>query len=191
MKFINQHQSGYSLVEVLIAISILLVTLIGPLTIAQKGLQNASFAKQQNTAFFLAQEALEAVIKIREDEALQSYVAAQNTSNTSFDSWEDIEDMDEDISGNPICTLEDPCGIDIENAMSLFLCAEQSCDLYLHESGRTRYQHDPGGAPTSYRREVILDSDQDRVHVRAIVTWGSRDDQKVELETFVYNIYAN
>jgi prepilin-type N-terminal cleavage/methylation domain-containing protein len=191
MKFVNNHQSGYSLVEVLIAISILLITIVGPLTIAQKGLQNASFAKQQNTAFFLAQEALESVIKIREDEALQSYVAAQNSSDTSFNSWEDMETIDEDISGNQICTSADPCGVDIENGMTLFLCAELTCDLYFHESGRTRYQHDAGGTPTPYRRIVLLDSDQDRVHVRSIVTWGGRDDQKVELETFVYNIYAN
>jgi len=191
MKFINSHQSGYSLVEVLIAISILLVTIIGPLTIAQKGLQNASFAKQQNTAFFLAQESLEAVIKIREDAALVSYVAAQNTSNTTFDSWEEIETMDEDSSGNAICTTEEPCGIDIEGGATLFLCSAQTCDLFLHNSGRTRYQHDAGGTPTPYSRRILLDSNQDRIHIRSIVTWGGKDDQKVELETFVYNIYAN
>jgi len=191
MKNINRQNLGYSLVEVLIAISILLVTIIGPLTIAQKGLQNASFAKQQNTAFFLAQEALEAVVKFREDQALISYVSSQGERNVTFDSWGDLEELDQDDAGNAICTIAEPCGIDIENDMTLFSCGDQTCDLYFHESGRTRYQHDDSGEPTFYRREVVLNSNDDRIHVRSIVRWGDQTNQKVELETFVYNIYAN
>lgn len=191
MKFSHNSSGGYSLVEVLIAITILLVTIVGPLTIAQKGLKNASFAKQQNTAFFLAQEALEAVVKIRENQALEAYVASQDTKDTTFDSWEGVEALGRDSSGNDICTADDPCGIDIENDTTPFECSEQTCDLFLFESGRTRYQHDDSGTPTGYRREVIMNTDSDRVHVISTVTWGDRIDQKVELETFIYNIYAN
>lgn len=191
MKFYANNSKGYSLVEVLIAISILLVTIVGPLTIAQKGLKNATYAKQQNTAFFLAQEALEAVVKIREDQALEAYVASKDDRNTAFDYWEDVEALGKDSGGNDICTSVDPCGFDIENDMTPFLCSEQTCDLFIVDNGRTRYQHDNSGEPTVYRREVILDSDGDRIRAQATVSWGDREDQKLTLETFVYNIYAN
>ena len=190
MKRLVLNNQGYSLVEVLIAISILLITIVGPLTIAQKGLQNAIFAKQQNTSFFLAQEGLESIVKMREDQALLAYVESQSTPDTSFDSWEDLETLDEDFSGNEICTVEEPCGINIEDN-TLFSCADEDCNLYYHVSGRASYSHNNGGEPTPYRREIILDSNSDRIHVRSIVTWGIRTDQRVELETFVYNIYAN
>ena len=46
MKFITHtmHDKGFTLVESLVAIGILLVVIIGPLTIAQKGIQQAYFA---------------------------------------------------------------------------------------------------------------------------------------------------
>ena len=70
MRIHKKMNRGYSLVEVLVAISVLLIALVGPLTIASSGLKRANFAKEQTLAIFLAQEGMEAVVKLREDAAL-------------------------------------------------------------------------------------------------------------------------
>lgn len=181
----NTKRGGYSLVEVLIAITILLISIIGPFTIAATGLKNASFAKQQNTAFFLAQEGLEAVVKVREDSALYSYTYGAVPFENAWSSVEDFAD------GNK-CE-NDPCGIDIGESIELFLCSEsgKTCDLYLDDNGRYRYSHNSAGEETEYRREIYLDVNEDRAYIRSEVSWGSDPDQRVELATYVYNIYEN
>jgi len=62
----QKSQNGFTLVETLIAISVLLVALGGPMTIAQRGLSAAFVSRDQVTASFLAQEAIEYVRKVRD-----------------------------------------------------------------------------------------------------------------------------
>ncbi|MDE1988425.1 MAG: prepilin-type N-terminal cleavage/methylation domain-containing protein [Patescibacteria group bacterium] len=50
---------GFTLVETLVAISILMVAVASPLTISQKGLASAIYAKDQIIASYLAQDAIE------------------------------------------------------------------------------------------------------------------------------------
>jgi prepilin-type N-terminal cleavage/methylation domain-containing protein len=170
---------GYSLVEVLVAISVLLIALIGPLTIAYNGLKSNSLAKDVNTAFFLAQEGLEVVTKMREDAALTQYTGAGTppwNGNLS-------------VLQGALCTAAAPCGVDIETT-TLFDCSDRTCQLYEHEGGRARFAHDAsGGEATSFQRELIMTPGAGEVRVQSIVTWGEAADQRVELETYIYNIY--
>lgn len=53
--------TGFTLVETLVGIAILVVAILAPLSIAQSGLQAARYAQDQTTATFLAQEAIELV----------------------------------------------------------------------------------------------------------------------------------
>jgi len=50
---------GFTLIETLLAVLLLTTAIAGPLTIASKGLLSATSAKDQVTAFFLAQDAIE------------------------------------------------------------------------------------------------------------------------------------
>ncbi len=63
---------GFTLVETLVAITILLLVIIGPISIAARGLQMSYQAGNELTAIFLAQEALESVIQLRDEQALVS-----------------------------------------------------------------------------------------------------------------------
>ena len=181
---IKTNQAGYSLVEVLVAVMILMLAIVGPMTIAAKGIKGASRAKDQTTAFFLAQEGLEMVVKAREDNALKVY------TGSGSDVWDDVLELDGSDS-DPECTEEDPCGVDIEAGGAIFECSSLPCDLQLHSSGRARYSHQSGGTPTKFRREIVLDVTLQRIHVRSIVTWGSGLDEVVELSEYIYNIYEN
>lgn len=180
--YYQSKQKGYSLVEVLVAVSILLIAIVGPLTIASKGLQNASLAKEQATAFFLAQEGIEAVVKYRDDAALAVY--AGSGSNV----WTEVEAL---TSGGA-CAPDNPCGVDIENNNPFFLCSFSTCDIYLQSSGRARYSHDSSsGELTKYNRKLTISTDANRVHVQSVVSWGPEIDDRVSLSTYLYNIYEN
>ncbi|MBI3632675.1 MAG: hypothetical protein HY226_00105 [Candidatus Vogelbacteria bacterium] len=57
---------GFSLLETLVAISILMMTIVGPLELASKGIVFADYVKDEITGFYLAQEAIEAIRNIRD-----------------------------------------------------------------------------------------------------------------------------
>ncbi len=59
-KIINiKNKKGFTIIETLVAITILMIAVAGPLTIAQKGLTASVYARDQVTASFLAQELME------------------------------------------------------------------------------------------------------------------------------------
>jgi prepilin-type N-terminal cleavage/methylation domain-containing protein len=66
MKNSINKQRAFTLVEAMVAISILSLAVTGPLVIAQKGLGSAIYAKDQITAFYLAQEAVEYIRNVRD-----------------------------------------------------------------------------------------------------------------------------
>lgn len=69
----QQNTEGFTLVETLVAVTVLLVVIIGPMTIAQKGIQNAYYAREQLIAVSLAQEAVEGIRELRDIQALKVY----------------------------------------------------------------------------------------------------------------------
>jgi Tfp pilus assembly protein PilV len=71
-KNIRTYTQGFTLVETLIAILVLMVAIAGPYTIAAKGLQATLIAKDQDTAFNLAQEGVEYVRFVRDTNRLSS-----------------------------------------------------------------------------------------------------------------------
>jgi len=66
----NGRKYGFTLIETLVAISVLLVSLAGPLSIASQSLQGAFYARDQISAFYLAQEAVEYVRAVRDQNAM-------------------------------------------------------------------------------------------------------------------------
>jgi len=62
---------GFTLIETLIAVLVLMMAIAGPLTLAAKGLQATLIAKDQDTAFYLAQDAVEYVRWVRDTNKLQ------------------------------------------------------------------------------------------------------------------------
>lgn len=57
---------GFTLIEALVAISILTIAVTGPLSLASKGLAYSSYAKDEITAFYLANEAIDVIRNIRD-----------------------------------------------------------------------------------------------------------------------------
>ncbi|TSC84079.1 MAG: Uncharacterized protein G01um101417_348 [Parcubacteria group bacterium Gr01-1014_17] len=63
----NSHRvRGFSLIETLVAVVILVSAVVGPLTLAQRSIRSAVYARDQVTASFLAEEAIEYIRSVRD-----------------------------------------------------------------------------------------------------------------------------
>lgn len=61
------HSKGFTLLETLVAVAILMIAIGSAFGLAPQGLMGARFAKNQTTANYLAQDALETVHNIRDN----------------------------------------------------------------------------------------------------------------------------
>jgi prepilin-type N-terminal cleavage/methylation domain-containing protein len=64
--------AGFTLMETLVAVLLLSIAVAGPLTIASKGIQATTLAKDQDTAFYLAQDAVEYIRFVRDTNRLSN-----------------------------------------------------------------------------------------------------------------------
>jgi prepilin-type N-terminal cleavage/methylation domain-containing protein len=141
---------GFTLIETLVAISILLLSLAGPLTLAAQSLSSAYYARDQITASYLAQEAVEYARAVRD----QNYLAG--------DPW--LESIDECMSP-AICTVDFP-------NFSHSVCSG-ACPPIRYNEATGLYNMQDGSA-SIYRRELTIESiGADEVSLSVRVFWNS------------------
>jgi len=99
MTYKTSHTSGFTLIETLLAVLILAIALAAPLTIAAKALSAALVSKDQTTAFFLAQDAVE-YIRFKRDTNTLPLTPATWTSTA----W--LTTFDAACSGAGGCTVD-------------------------------------------------------------------------------------
>ncbi len=186
-------QSGFSLVEMLVAVSVLLIVIVGPMTVTSRVAKSSSFATEQVQAFFLAQEGLEIAEKVRDDLMLQHFKSGLASPWATFTNTSGTYQR---------CYTSTGCGIDWADATTLssvYNCATAgACTLKYNASGaRSRYTYSTSGSPqtTPYTRVIRFSAvaGGEAVQVTSVVTWrtGSiASEQRVETSTYLYNIYA-
>jgi hypothetical protein len=160
--------------------------IVGPMTIAVKSTQSAQYARQQNTAFFLAQEGITAVNVLRNDGGLSYYLG--NTTNP----WDWLDDP-----ALAPCRQSHGCNINytdvtlLDNIKSCQI--PTGCNIYYEGAGRGRYMGETTGESTPYRRTVTLEViSPDEVIVNSTVSWESGllgGTQTVSLATSLFNVY--
>ncbi len=182
----QSSQRGYSLVEVLVAVALLMFAIVGPMTIAVKASQSATYARQQNTAFFLAQEGVSIVNKFRNDAGLEKFLG------TETDAWVWFAAPELDP-----CKEAYGCNIDMIDADpwdDITSCEiESDCTLdFSEDTGRGVYQVGTGEA-SPYRRLIFLEAvTPDEVMVKVEVRWESGlfgDTRSVTISTSLFNMF--
>jgi prepilin-type N-terminal cleavage/methylation domain-containing protein len=197
--FSSTKKSGFSLVEMLVSVSILLLVIIGPMTITTRIAKSSTFATEQVQAFFLAQEGLEIVQKVRDDLLLDYFVGTITNPWTRFTDDNNTGILDLCYNGAG-CGLEWDATTDgaIETVSD---CTNASdCLLWFDADGnRSKFTYNDlgiGNVPTLYTRKITLTEtpgQTNQVKVKSVVTWRTGSlvaEQKVEVETYLYNIYA-
>jgi prepilin-type N-terminal cleavage/methylation domain-containing protein len=194
-----QPLAGFSLVEMLVAVSVLLIVIVGPMTVTSRAAKSSSFATEQAVAFFLAQEGLEITQKVRDDLLLQYFagtIANPWATFTNTGGGGTYRDCYAVINANG-CGL-DWSRINVRLLSSVVSCATLSdCLLkYRAASDRSKYTYSTNGTvvDTPFTRRIVLTIvGGNSVEVKSIVTWRTGSiaaEQRVETSTYLYNIYA-
>ncbi len=179
------NKGGFTLVETLVAISVLMVAVASPLTIAQKSLSSALYAKDQTTAFFLAQDAVEYLKYVRLLESDGNWTDADS-----------IASCISDAEGAP----NSWCRVDTrkEPTEAFMQCDESStlCPRLTFNTETRIYGHDTENGTNiknslySRRFTLIPVVDQpDAMRVLLEIRWlfGALGERDVTINTLLYN----
>lgn len=162
----KKNISAFTLLEVLVAVSILMMAVVAPITIVQKGLSSAVYSKNQMIASYLIQDAIE-YIKNKRDE---SAMIDGNWNNF-------LSDFNYCVGDNNWCAL---------NTIDGAVLADEN--LFLDkDNNKYTYNIIPPN-PTHFKRRVnIIVSQQDRNEalITAEVSW---DNNKIVVKNLLYNI---
>lgn len=149
----KKKNTGFTLLETLVAISILLLSISAPLTIASRGLAASFVARDQITAFYLAQDAIEFI---------------RNTRDNNFLSDANWLNGFSDLIGAPftVDTIDGdmtPCPLGVCQALNY----NDSNGFYSYGSGD----------PSIFTRSVSIqttDDNTDEIIVSVTISWSTK-----------------
>lgn len=176
--FTIQKKSGFTIIETLVAIFILLITTTGPLTFAQSGLRASFLARDQVTAFYLAQEPIEMLKNIRDTNQIEANP-----------NW--LYNIGQCTPGGEGITVS--CDISAIG-FSTISCGEEKCTQPLGYNDDTKIFSIGGGSETSskYTRTVYVTLlNPNELQVIVDVSWESQflTSKRVVIQENIYRKY--
>ncbi len=172
-----QSRRGFTLVETLVAISILMIAVASPLTIAQKGLSSAIYAKDQIVASYLAQDAIE---------YLRNW-SDQNVAQVPTVAW--LDGIKNKCS-TTLCTVDttQPYVQNYTSPYGIASCSGTCSSLY-YDSGTNIYNQTQVGNST-FTRSVKVEEIVPNTEALITVTMSWKDksiDRELVVNTRIYN----
>jgi prepilin-type N-terminal cleavage/methylation domain-containing protein len=167
---------AFTLIETLVAISLLSVAIVAPMSLTSQSLSTALYARDQITAFNLAQEGLEAVRSFRDGQILQ---ISQTTDPAGIDLFGSIP-INQDFTVDSRIT---------NPAQAMSACAGTCAPL---QTNGTLYGYDPDTSSwpiTNFTRVLhanYVGAGQDEIRISVTVSWPTVSTQ---IRSFV--IYEN
>ena len=183
MKQIN-FKKGFTLIEALVAISILMMAVAAPITIAQKGLSSAVYSKDQMIAAYLAQDAIEFIKNARDNESI----------NNNYD-WNSLIFLNTQDADCLVDSLDNDSGCQIDTIDENENYLSGSSIVNLKKDSNGFYSYD-GTAETKFTRVVKVkqdpeeSSDDNRALIRVTVDWdGSMQngENQITVDALIFN----
>ncbi len=153
-RYTLRGNAGFTLIETFVAITVLLMAIAAPLTLASQGLSASRIARDQVTATYLIQEAVEYIRN------------ARDTNTLSGNSW--LEGFDDCLEKE--CTIDVPAGV-------IASCGK-TCDVldFHASSGLYGYHEDSSGWEASrFTRTITIQESLPGVEAHLVVTVGWQD----------------
>jgi Tfp pilus assembly protein PilV len=181
-------EKGFTILETLVAIFVLVLAITGPLVFSQSSLRSSFEARDRITAFFLAQDVIEYVKNRRDECALDALNPSASCNSLSTIPWiTDVEnnfDVCVDASGG--------CAIDTVND-SVAACSEsandETCNLFVDSANPQYFSHDNSGGTefSRFRREIYIDqlddsgsgTENNEAEITVVIEWG-RDSENLD-----------
>lgn len=154
------QKKGFTLLETLVAVTILTLAIIGPLELAARAIGYSKTSRNQITASYLAQEAME-YVRNKRDTSRQS----GNIGNWLAD------------SGLTTCNLANGCKIDVIND-SVNQCTA-NCDPIKYDSANGYYNYSTG-QDTDFIRIIKIKSPNfnEEKKIEVTVKWAEKFGEK-------------
>ncbi len=169
------NKAGFTLVEAMVAISILSLAVTGPLVIAQKGIGSAIYARDQITAYYLAQEAVEYIRN------------ARDTNRILGNSWLSSLSACVQSTGTERCRI-DAEYTDYTSPSAVVSCPSGVCPAISYDSSTGLYGYGSGGSwsPTIFTRSISIDNrnSSKEAEISVSVSWNTN----LFLPTRTFNI---
>jgi type II secretory pathway pseudopilin PulG len=181
---INKNK-GFTIVETLVAVAILMISIAGPLVVANQSLKAAQYAKNQSIATFLAQETIEYIKNIKNNNStngvgLANWLLTPNTVLNDSGVQVDLGAMcKSSIMSQGVSNL---CDLDSKESVTGSLhtnCIntssnppKQGCVIY--KDSNNNYSSNPAsGNATGFRRffNVDLQTSGTEARVKVTVSW--------------------
>jgi len=179
--------TGFTLVESLVAVAILLIAVTTMSTVAQSGLSSTSNVRSRITAIFLAQEGLEGIKNIKDSNLLQ---ISQSELVGDFN-WLN------NITTGGKCDYPDGCGYDIVSSKGLSSAMKcdpdnNNCELWFdtfYEYSVYRQGNFQGDEYSGFTRKIYVEEtvQNAEARVRVVITKGEDPKFHYEIVTFMYN----
>lgn len=187
------RRAGFTLVETLVAISILLVGVSAAFAAAQSGLSSTTAVKDRITAIFLAQEGMEMVRNLKDENLLEQNLSGD--ANSPY--W--LNGMVG--AGAPCGTVATPTSCDFsfrdnEPNIKFVTCdaSNSNCKLNIGNFGAigNRYTHEPSATQISkFTRNISFLVSESGNKKEALVTvevkWGAHE---IEVTNSLFNWFA-
>ncbi len=194
----RREPRAFSIIETLVAIAILLIATTGPMVFAQQSLRAANLARDQVTAFYLAQDAMEFVKHVRDENSLRF-----GDREAWLEGLENCEGAASDL--NEGCQISTPewSGGSTDNAVAPCGFVEGVCPLYevpagdgigkfygiFNQAGElSRFSRRVRIMTTEGGNDAMLETEEVRVEV--LVTWrtlGIDGERQVLVREHIYN----
>ncbi len=169
---------GFTLVETLVAVTIITLAVAGPMVTAGRAITAARISRDQLTASYLAQEGVEYVRAMRDNEYLAAYeVGGPDVSTVA---WDNFLNTAINQCRTETCTLDPSKEMDSGPDMALEPCSAGSCsrlNLTPLLGGGDGYTQQ-GGTATRFTRTVqAVDVDVSANEVRVVsqVSWNDHE----------------
>ena len=187
MKKTNQpssKQKAFTLIEVLVAITVLMFAIVGPLTLAFRSINYTKVARDQVVANYLAQDALEFMI------AKKVYNARAGAD--WLEGMGGITGCDESTES---CQLETNTTLG-DSSSDLSACNKDTvdgCRLYYDEAEAVYTYDSSGNVATDFKRWVTVEKianniDEDEARISVTIKWNTGIIPKLfKMETYIYN----
>lgn len=180
---------GFSLIETLVAVVVLITAVVGPLTLAQRSIRSAVYVRDQVIAGFLADEVVEYLRSMRDQNQLER------------DNW--LRGFSDCMGTGRLCTVDTTEGRNnaIERCKESDLTYGSECEPLAFHTKSGSYGYKPTGnasgwEDTRFVREVSLitipggnrsSDDEAKVEVRVLWQTGNLPVRTLTVRDYLYD----